>query len=112
MSSSQQRVVPSDGSPRIIIGVLGDGNLSRSSPREARLPPKAAGAGGAPELREGRQAKLGCDSTAATQLPRLNSLSRRESVLCTYGIFSIMKHVVTGRRVLRTPSLYKRDFPK
>ena len=55
-------------------------------PREARPAPKAPGAEGAPEPREGRQAKLGCDSTAATQLPRLNCLGRRESVLCTYGI--------------------------
>ena len=34
-------------------------------PREARLPPKAAGAGGAPELREGFKRKLGCDSTGS-----------------------------------------------
>ena len=54
--------------------------------REARPPPKAAGAGGAPELREGRQAKLGCDSTATTQLPRISCLGRRESVPGTYGI--------------------------
>ena len=33
-------------------------------PREARLPPKAAGAEGAPELREGFKQKHGCDSTA------------------------------------------------
>ena len=36
-------------------------------PREARPPPKAAGAEGAPELREGFKRKLGCDSTAAIQ---------------------------------------------
>ena len=36
--------------------------------REARPPPKAAGAEGAPEPREGRKRKLGCDPTAAIQL--------------------------------------------
>ena len=40
-------------------------STSRSSakPCEARQPPKAAGAEGAPEPREGRKRKLGCDST-------------------------------------------------
>ena len=65
---------------------LSQAERSEAQPREARPPPTAAGAEGAPELREGRQAKLGCDSTAATQLPRLNCLGRRESVLCTNGI--------------------------
>ena len=36
---------------------------SEALPREARQPPKAAGAEGAPEPREGFKQKHGCDST-------------------------------------------------
>ena len=53
---------------------LSQAERSEALPREARPPPKAAGAEGAPELRKGRQAKLGCDPTAAIQLPRINCL--------------------------------------
>ena len=41
-----------------------------------------------PEPREGRQGKLGCNSTAAHQMSRLSCLGRRESVLCTDGTIS------------------------
>ena len=37
-------------------------------PREARPPPKAAGAEGAPELREGFRVKLRCDQTKSDQI--------------------------------------------
>ena len=43
---------------------------ARSLPREARPPPKAAGAGGAPEPREGRKRKLEATKRGATQLLR------------------------------------------
>ena len=50
------------------------GPAARSAaPREARPPPKAAGAGGAPELREGRIRKLEAIELEAIQLPRPNA---------------------------------------
>ena len=42
---------------------LSQAERSEALPREARPPPKAAGAEGAPEPREGRKRKLGYDST-------------------------------------------------
>ena len=42
---------------------LNQAERSEAPPREARLPPKAACAGGAPEPREGFRVKLGCDLT-------------------------------------------------
>ena len=66
------RVIIANGAQSL--AELNQAERSEAQPREARPPPKAAGAEGAPELREGRQAKLGCDSTAATQLPRINCL--------------------------------------
>ena len=43
---------------------LSQAERSEALPREARPPPKAAGAEGAPELREGFKQKHGCDLTA------------------------------------------------
>ena len=51
---------------------LGQAERSEASPREARQAAEGGQHFDVPELREGRQAKQGCDSTAATQLPRLN----------------------------------------
>ena len=50
---------------------LSQAERSEAPLREARPPPKAAGAEGAPELREGFKRKLGCDSTAAFILPQV-----------------------------------------
>ena len=58
-------------------------------PSEARcpLPPRRAKRGVAPEPREGRKRKLGCDLTGSEQTrSESTSCGRRESVLCTYGI--------------------------
>ena len=63
---------------------------SEALPREARQAAEGGQHFDVPEPREGPQTKQGCDSTAATQLPRLNCLGRRESVLCTYGILHLM----------------------
>ena len=46
---------------------LSQAERSEALPREARQPPKAAGAEGAPELREGFRVKLGCDETRSDQ---------------------------------------------
>ena len=58
----------------------------RGAPAERSEALRASEASRNPELREGLQTKQGCDPTAAIQLPRLNCLGRRESVLSTYGI--------------------------
>ena len=50
------------------------GPAARSAaPREARPPPKAAGAGGAPELREGFKRKLEATKQGAIELLRQNA---------------------------------------
>ena len=67
---------------------LNQAERSEAPPREARLPPKAACAEGAPEPREGFKQKHGCDSTGRDSARGVETaLGRRESVLCTYGIF-------------------------
>ena len=64
------------------------GPAARSAaPREARPPPKAAGAGGAPELREGRIRKLEATKLEATQLPRPNADSSFSGFVATLARF-------------------------
>ena len=51
---------------------LSQAERSEAQPREARQAAEGGQHFDVPEPREGRQTKQGCDSTAATQLPRLN----------------------------------------
>ena len=52
-----------------------------AEPREARPPPKAAGAGGAPEPREGRKRKLEC---ALTRIECIEAAKREATKLGFY----------------------------
>ena len=52
---------------------LSQAERSEVLPREARPLPKAAGAEGAPELREGFKRKLEATNLGTTQLPRLDA---------------------------------------
>ena len=75
---------------------LSQAERSEAQPREARPPPKAAGAVRRPGAEGDPRASRGLQTKARMRLYwlrlsswRLNSLGRRESVLCTYGIFVV-----------------------
>jgi len=72
---------------------LSQAERSEAQPREARPPPKAAGAVRRPGAEGDPRASRGLQTKARMRLYwlrltswRLNSLGRRESVLCTNGI--------------------------
>ena len=80
---------------------LSQAERSEAQPREARPPPKAAGAVRRPGAEGDPRASRGLQTKARMRLYwlrlsswRLNSLGRRESVLCTNGICVMaQKHI-------------------
>ena len=73
---------------------LSQAERSEAQPREARPPPKAAGAVRRPGAEGDPRASRGLQTKARMRLYwlrlsswRLNSLGRRESVLCTNGMY-------------------------
>ena len=84
---------------------LSQAERSEAQPREARPPPKAAGAVRRPGAEGDPRASRGLQTKARMRLYwqrlsswRLNSLGRRESVLCTNGISwkSTIKIIITN----------------
>ena len=85
-----------------ILAELSQAERSEALPREARPPPKAAGAEGAPELREGFKRKLECDPTGsvfavANQQP--GSAGKR-----ALHVRDIEESLISNRSSLDTPT--------
>ena len=80
---------------------LSQAERSEAQPREARPPPKAAGAVRRPGAEGDPRASRGLQTKARMRLYwlrlsswRLNSLGRRESVLCTNGILTRVRNII------------------